>query len=83
MDHASYCVSKIENKKIYLNPASIIPTEAGFLLDLNGTDYLPISTIHSSPKGCFVNSYDSIVFCKNCGTPYILGFRCPKCYPGF
>lgn len=76
------CVQEYVDKKIYLKPGKILPTEYGLYLNLNDKDYLPLSALASDIHGCYVSARgDPIGFakCSECGQIYRIKCTNPNC----
>lgn len=51
------CVSAFDADKIFIRPESIISTNQGLFINLNGTEYHPLPLLQFSKKGHFIQRY--------------------------
>jgi len=53
-ENQSYCVSAFEGDKIFIRPESIVSTNQGLFIDLNGVELYPLPLLQFNKNGHFM-----------------------------
>ena len=55
-ENQNYCVSAFDKDKIFIHPQSIISTDRGLFIDLNGNEFYPLPLLQFNKNGHFIQS---------------------------
>lgn len=54
VENHGYCVSAFEGDKIFIRPENIVPTQQGFFINLNGSEFSPLPLLQFNKNGHFI-----------------------------
>ena len=54
IDNSQHCVAACEGDRIFICPESIISTDRGLFINLNGVEVCPLPLVQSSRRGYFI-----------------------------